>query len=69
MLKGSNVYLNEHLTKSNAEIVRKARYLREQKKIQATWSSNCKIYIKLNGTLEQAKVLMVRSMKDLDKFV
>uniref|UniRef100_A0A096M2W2 L1 transposable element RRM domain-containing protein n=1 Tax=Poecilia formosa TaxID=48698 RepID=A0A096M2W2_POEFO len=34
-LKGSNVYINEHLTKVNADIARK------QKKIQSTWTSNC----------------------------
>ena len=29
-LKGSDVYMNEHLTKRNAEIARKARFLRKQ---------------------------------------
>lgn len=68
MLKGTNVYLNEHLTKNNADIAKRARYLRKEEKIQATWTSNCKIYIKLNGTPEHAKVLMVRSLKELDNF-
>lgn len=36
------------------------------KKIQTTWTKNCKIFIKLNGTPEEAKVLMVRS-KELEK--
>lgn len=67
-LKGSDVYLNEHLTKCNGEIAKRARYLRKQKKIQDTWSYNCKISVKLNGTPEQAKVLLVRSLKDLDKY-
>lgn len=67
-LKGTNVYLNEHLTKKNADIARKARLLRYQKKIQATWTSNCKIFIKLNGTPEQAKVLVIRNLEELDKF-
>ncbi|KAJ8351712.1 hypothetical protein SKAU_G00231880 [Synaphobranchus kaupii] len=58
-LKGTDVFINEHLTKSNAEIAKKARYLRKIKKIQSTWSTNCKIFIKLNGTPEEAKVLMV----------
>lgn len=68
MLKGSNVYLNEHLTKTNADIAKRARFLRREEKIQATWSSNCKIYIKLNGTPEQARVVMVRRLDELDKF-
>ncbi|KAJ8333920.1 hypothetical protein SKAU_G00412390 [Synaphobranchus kaupii] len=39
-----------------------------KKKIQSTWTSNCKIFIKLNGAPEQANVLVVRSMEELDKF-
>lgn len=67
-LKGSNVYLNDHLTRKNAEIARKARFLRKHNKIQSTWVSNCKVFIKLNGAPEQAKVLVVRSLEDLNRF-
>lgn len=67
MLKGTDVYINEHLTKTNADIARKARYLRRLKKIQSTWTRNCKIFIKLNGSPEEAKVLMVRSIEELEK--
>ncbi|KAJ8353946.1 hypothetical protein SKAU_G00215130 [Synaphobranchus kaupii] len=67
-LKGTNVYLNDHLTKKNAEIARKARFLRNQKKIHSTWTTNCKIFIKLNGPPEESKVLAIRNMEDLEKF-
>lgn len=68
-LKGSNVYLNEHLTKKNGEIARQARILKKQEKIQGTWTSNCKIYIKLNGTSpEEAKTLIIRDVSELDRF-
>ncbi|CAL8253034.1 unnamed protein product [Merluccius merluccius] len=67
-LKGSDVYMNEHLTKRNADIAKKARYLKKQNKIQHTWTTNCKIFIKLNGTPEEAKVLMVRSIDELDAY-
>lgn len=67
-LKGSDVYLNEHLTKKNADIAKMARLLRKKKKIQSTCSSNCKIYIKLNGTPEQAKVLVIRDLEELSKY-
>lgn len=67
-LKGTDVYINEHLTKRNADIARKARQLKKQRKIQQTWVSNCKIFIKLNGTPEEAKVLVVRNLNDLDKY-
>lgn len=67
-LKGTNVFINEHLTKNNADIARRARYLKKQNKIQNTWTLNCKIFIKLNGTPEEAKVLVVRNITDLDKY-
>lgn len=67
-LKGSNVYINEHLTKKNADIARVARLLRKQNKIQSTWTSNCRIYIKLRGTPEEAKTVWIRELQDLDTF-
>ncbi len=54
-LVGTGVYLNEHLTKKNAEIAREARTLRKQNKIQATWTRNYKVLILLNGPPESAK--------------
>lgn len=65
-LKGTNVYMNDHLTKYNADIARKARYLRKQGKIMNTWTSNCKVFIKLNEP--QDKVLVIRRMEELDKY-
>lgn len=67
-LKGSDVFMNEHLIKRNADIARKARYLKKQGKIQNTWTTNCKVFIKLNGTPEQAKVLVIRNMEELGKY-
>lgn len=67
-LKGTGVYLNEHLTKKNADIARNARYLRNQKKIQATWTRNGQVKIRLNGTPEEAKIVTIRDMKDLDPY-
>lgn len=67
-LKGSNVFINENLTKHNAVIAKKARYLKKQRKIQNTWTTNCKIFIKLNGSPEEAKVLVIRNLEDLDKY-
>ncbi|CAL8338545.1 unnamed protein product [Boreogadus saida] len=65
-LKGSNVYLNEHLTKHYADIAKKVRHLRKQGKIQNTWTTSCKIFVKLNGM--NAKVVLIRSMEELDKY-
>lgn len=68
-LKGTGVYLNEHLTKKNADIARQARILRKQNKIQSTWTRNCKVMIRLNGTPEEAKVMMIRELKDLNQYI
>ncbi|XP_015259872.1 PREDICTED: protein NLRC3-like [Cyprinodon variegatus] len=38
---------------------RKARYLRKQNKIQVTWVRDCKVFVKLLGSPEDAKVLVV----------
>ena len=65
-LKGTNVFINEHLTKRNADIARKARFMKKQGKIQHTWTSNCKVFIKLNGTPEQAKVMVIRNIEEMD---
>lgn len=43
VLKWTNVYLNEHLTKTNAELARRARQLRRENKIKETWTRNCKV--------------------------
>lgn len=67
-LKGTNVYINEHLTKYNADITKKARYFRKMKKIQHTWVPNCKVFIKLNGSPEDAKVLVVRGKEQLTEY-
>lgn len=67
-LKGTNVYMNDHLTKRNADIAKKARELRREKKIQQTWTWNCKVFIKLNGTPEDAKVLLIKDIEELNVY-
>lgn len=67
-LKGSDVYVNEHLTKKNADIARKAHFLGKQGKVQSTWTANCKVCIKLNGSPEEARVLVIRDMGWLGKY-
>lgn len=68
-LKGTDVYIHEHLTKKNSDIARRARMLKKHKKIQATWTSNCKVYIKLNGsTPEESKVHVIRDINELDRY-
>lgn len=68
LLKGTGVNINDHLTKKNADIAWQSRMLKKAKKIQATWIRNCKIMIKLNGTPEEAKVMEIKDIKELDKY-
>ena len=69
-LKGTEVYINKHLTRRNGEIARRARILRKQSKIQSTWTASCKVFIKLNGTTttEDGKVMVINDIGDLDRF-
>lgn len=46
-LKGSNIFLEEHLTKSNSTLLFEARKLKQEGKILACFSSNCKPVAKL----------------------
>lgn len=63
-LKGTGIYINEHLTKRNADIARTARDLRKRNKIEATWTRDCKIFIKTN----EGKVSIVKDSEDLSTF-
>ena len=68
-LKGTDVYINEHLTKRNGDIAKRARILRKQGKIQSTWTASCKVFIKLNGeTPEEEKVMVIKDISELDKY-
>lgn len=64
-LKGTNVYLNEHLTKRNGDIAREARMLRKQKKIIATWTRNGNVWIREQ---EGSQAKIIRDLKELDTF-
>ena len=55
-LKGTNVYINEHLTAKDRTIAAEARKLRKEQKIVNTWTRNCQIYIKLRGRNGQSNL-------------
>ena len=67
-LKGSNIYINEHLTKQNAAIAKEARVLRKQKKIESTWTRNCRVFIKFSPDGEHSKIAAVTNLDELKKF-
>lgn len=61
-LKGTGLEINERLT-TKEPILRK-----QQHKIQATWTRNGRVEIRLNGRPEEAKVMTVRELIDLEKY-
>jgi hypothetical protein len=61
-LKGTNVYMNEHLTKRNADLARTARQLKKDGKIFNTWTRDCKVFIR---ETPKGKSRIVRSGADL----
>ena len=68
MLKGTNVYVNEHLSKKNADIAGFARQLKHRQRIHSTWTRNYKVLIKTNGAPDVARVIMIREKSELDRF-
>ena len=52
LLKGSQVYVNEHLTKKTADLAKLARDLRTENEMAATWTRNCKVFVRSLGAPE-----------------
>ena len=67
-LQGTNIYINEHLTKHNADLAREARQLRKSGAIESTWTRNCKVFIKFNLDGEHSKIAAISSLDELQKF-
>ena len=66
-LKGTNIFLNEHLTKKNSDIFRMTRTLRKEGRISNTWTRDCKVFIRTNGSPEVAKVHLIKNNSDFEK--
>ena len=66
-LKNTEIYLNEHLTKRNADIHKKARMLKKEKKIMGTWTRNCKIYVKVDDGSLNGKIIRMNTMEEFEK--
>lgn len=58
------MFINEHLTKKNGAIAKRARELRKGGKIANTFVRDCKIFVKdLSG-----ETFIVNSLSDLNDF-
>jgi hypothetical protein len=60
------IYINEHLTKRRAVLLREARQLVKAKKLQGAWSANGNIFIRLSD-LPTSRPLRVNDMSDLPR--
>jgi galactitol-specific phosphotransferase system IIB component len=64
VLREKKVFINEHLTKKNGAIAKRARELRKGGKIANTFVRDCKIFVKdLSG-----ETFIVNSLSDLNDF-
>lgn len=63
-LKGTGIYVNEHLTKRTGEIARAARDLRKKGKLLSTWTRDCKVFVKSRDE----KVFQVSNLDQLSDF-
>ena len=61
------MFINEHLAKSNDQLVCMAKNLRNEDRISSTWTRNCKIYIETNGSPEVAKIHHIAKQGDLSR--
>ena len=59
-----DVYINEHLTKAQATILRDARLLVKAKKLQGAWSSGGNVFIRLSN-LPDSRQIRVDDVRDL----
>ena len=67
-LKGTNVYINEHLSRKNANISALARQLKRRQRIHSTFTRNCKVFVKTNGAPGVSRVVLIKDISELDKF-
>ena len=63
-LKGTRVFVNEHLSPKNIDISFFARTLRRRNKIQNTWPRNFKVYVKTNGVPKVSSVSSINNVTE-----
>lgn len=61
---GSGVFVNEHLTKKNGQIAKRARELKKAGKLMDTWVRDTKVFIKI----AEKQVRVVKNIEELSQF-
>ena len=62
-LRGSDIYLNDHLTRMNSDLEKKARIMKKEGQIHSFWTINGRIFIK---TRESGPKKEIKCLNDLD---
>jgi len=63
-MRGSGVFVNEHLTKKNGQIAKRARELKKAGKLMDTWVRDTKVFIKI----AEKQVRVVKNIEELSQF-
>jgi len=63
-MRETKVFVNEHLTKKNGQIAKRARELKKEGKLIDTWVRDTKVFIKIG----EKQVRVVKSIDELSQF-
>ena len=66
-LRGTVVYINEHLTRETNALFAKARTMVNEKRMYGAWTQNYLLYIKLNES-QGSKIIKNATTSDLDQY-
>ena len=66
-LKGTSVFINEHLTSKNANIAREARAMVKDRTLNSCWTRNGYVFIKRAERGGTMKVEVIKDVEDLRK--
>ena len=64
----ASVYINDHLSRKNANISALSRQLKRRQRIHSTFTRNCKVFVKTNGAPGVSRVVLIKDISELDKF-
>ena len=65
MLRGSKVYVNDHLSQTNSDLFREARRLKKDNNIFSAWIMNCKIFIKKSEHVPRLHFDKVQQLRNI----
>ena len=63
----ASVYINDHLSRKNANISALSRQLKRRQRIHSTFTRNCKA-VETNGAPGVTRVVLIKDISELDKF-